>query len=350
MTTRGGRSSDRAAPRRARRSRACAICAAAVVVSFAVLGLVQPVAAQGSSDPAPAVDGRRLVEQIGAVGRRGFLYEVTRPAADASPDQRLFLYGTIHVGRVGGEPFNPTLVRALRQSRRLALEADPTDIDTTQRLVQRLGEYEPPDDLTHHVPPALMTRVNAFAAQSGLPAERVDRMKPWLLATVATVRKISGTGLDPSLGSELYLAGFAHAAGMKIVEVEGVEAQLTFLASLPDAMQLAELDEALADTDDDDRYDGQAMFALWLVGDAAGADRIVADLHAEAADKTFARWFVDTLIDGRNRTMADAVERALAESGTTFFAVGALHLFGESGLVRELRRRGYRVTDLQAAP
>ena len=45
--------------------------------------------------------------------------------------------------------------------------------------------------------------------------------------------------------------------------------------------------------------------------------------------------------------MADRAENYLERTGNAFFAVGALHLFGDTGLLRELARRGYQVVDLQ---
>ena len=72
-------------------------------------------------------------------------------------------------------------------------------------------------------------------------------------------------------------------------------------------------------------------------------------MHRDAKGKAFERYFVEMLIDQRNRAMVDKGENYLERAGNTFFAVGALHLFGEAGLIREFQRRGYRVVDLQPA-
>ena len=138
---------------------------------------------------------------------------------------------------------------------------------------------------------------------------------------------------------------------MPVLEIEGLAAQLRMLSTLPDAMQNAQLDEALSDVDSQrSRDDSLALFDLWLQGDAVAGDALVDDLHREASGKVFERYFVEALIDRRNHAMADAAEGYLALPGNTFFAVGSLHLFGTAGLVRELERRGYRVLDLQPPP
>jgi len=302
------------------------------------------------SGPLTDVQQRDVLAQIAHVGRRGFLYEVTRPAPDgALAGKRLFLYGTIHLGRIGSEPFNAPVVNALRQSRRLALEADPSDDDATQKLALQLGRYGEGDGLQLHLSGDLMARVRAFGAKNGYADEQLARFRPWLLANMVTLRDFGDAGLDPALGSELYLGGFARARHLPIVEIEGLEVQFRLLAALPDALQAAQLDEALSEVDDHEvANEGKALFDVWLTGDAAAAEAMVAELHRDDAGKAFGRYFVETLIDQRDRTMADKAESYFALPGNTFFAVGTLHLFGPAGLIQELTRRGYRIVDLQA--
>ena len=135
---------------------------------------------------------------------------------------------------------------------------------------------------------------------------------------------------------------------MPIVEIEGLESQLRLLAGLPDALQTAQLEVALAELDSGEaQMQSKELFSLWMKGDATAGDAIVAQMHRDVEGKAFERYFVETLIDQRNRSMADKGENYLERPGNTFFAVGALHLFGEAGLIREFRRRGYRVVDLQ---
>ncbi len=312
-----------------------------------------PAVASPPSPPGPAsldtAQRQEVIDQIEAVGRRGFLFEVSRPTdPDVVGRKRLFLYGTIHLGRIGSEPFNAAMLQALRQSTRLALEADPTDGVNIQALALQLGRYGDEDCLQRHVSPALMARVRAFGAKNGMPADHVGRFKPWLLANMVSLAEMNGVGLDPMLGTELYLSGFARGVGMPIVEIEGVEAQLHLLAGLPEAMQTAQLDEALDELDSDEaQAETKALFDLWLDGDAAAGDRLIVEMHRDAEGKAYERYFVDELIDRRNRTMADQAEHDLERPGNTFFAIGALHLFGEAGLIREFERRGYRVIDLQ---
>jgi uncharacterized protein YbaP (TraB family) len=327
-----------------------AVCAALVVALSAATAVVAAEPARVAAVLTPAQQ-RAVLDGIDAVGRRGFLYAVSRPSPS---DRTLYLYGTMHLGRIGSEPFNAAVMNALKQSSRLAIEADPSDNGSTQALALRLGQYAADDGLQRHIPPDLMARVQAFGDRNGLPAERLGRFRPWLLANMVALSSLGEVGLDPAMGSELYLTGYARSARLPVVEIEGVEAQLRMLASLPDALQAAQLDEALAEVDSaESRDQTRALFDLWLHGDRPAGDALIDEMRRDADGKVFERYFIETLIDRRNKTMADRAESELRRPGNTFFAVGALHLFGEAGLIREFERRGYRVVDLQpplAAP
>jgi uncharacterized protein YbaP (TraB family) len=323
-------------------------------VGRAALHVLCLLVTQGLPSPTRAADAapeRPAVGHPDEAGRRGFLYEVVRPASAGHPERRLFLYGTIHVGRADVEPFNRPLVDALHCSARIALEADPSQVEAVQRLALRYGRYAGDDRLGRHVPASLLARVRAYGESNGIPPDRIETFKPWFLANLIVLTRASEAGLDPALGSELHLVGYAHASRVPIVEIEGMEAQLRLLADLPADVQIAELEEALADEAHAALPDdAEALFAVWLSGDAAAGDALADAMHREAGDKPFERYFVETLLDARNRTMADRAEALLDQPGDTFFAVGSLHLFGPAGLLAEFVRRGDRVVDLQERP
>ena len=58
------------------------------------------------------------------------------------------------------------------------------------------------------------------------------------------------------------------------------------------------------------------------------------------------REFLESIMSGRNRTMAERAQPYL-EKGGLMIAVGALHLPGDDGLVSLLRQRGYKLTAVE---
>lgn len=62
-------------------------------------------------------------------------------------------------------------------------------------------------------------------------------------------------------------------------------------------------------------------------------------------DRALADWFRLELIVNRNIRMAERLH-GLLEKGSTFVAVGALHLVDDSGLIQALKQAGYRVESI----
>src|SRR4051794_5865239 len=104
--------------------------------SMRLASLVGLVALLGSAAHARAetAEPALFAEQVGT---RGFLYEV-RPARG---QRRLFLYGTLHVGKAGQSPFTHAVRQSLSQCSRLALEADVSNLGGAVGQLMSLGMY-----------------------------------------------------------------------------------------------------------------------------------------------------------------------------------------------------------------
>ena len=63
------------------------------------------------------------------------------------------------------------------------------------------------------------------------------------------------------------------------------------------------------------------------------------------SDPELVETFTERLLDARNDRMVERMQERLAEGGA-FIAVGALHLPGESGILKQLEGLGYRLTRL----
>ncbi|MEO6954322.1 MAG: TraB/GumN family protein [Polyangia bacterium] len=80
-------------------------------------------------------------------GTRGILYSVHKAGSPM-----LYLFGTIHVSTSTQTPFSHAVKTALAQCKRVALEADPSDIAKAMGAMMQLGRYPAGDSLRKHVP------------------------------------------------------------------------------------------------------------------------------------------------------------------------------------------------------
>jgi len=173
----------------------------------------------------------------------------------------------------------------------------------------------------------------------GVPAEFINRMKPWAaMMTLSTPPPVTGFYMDLSLSLR------ASGSGLKVVGLETLEEQLSFLENMPMDMQLSLLDQAIAEF-------GQVNDAHDQMVDAYLANNL-ADLQAlseqqlEEVGQDAKDYFLRNGIIDRNQRMAKSLLSHL-DGNTVFTAVGALHLFGEDGLLALLRQQGYELKPLE---
>jgi len=135
----------------------------------------------------------------------------------------------------------------------------------------------------------------------------------------------------------------ASGAGLKVVGLETLEQQLSFLEDMPMAYQLALLDQALSDYQHVGEIHDQ-MVDAYLAGDLSVLSELSTEQFAQL-DTEVSNYFTDLGIEARNRRMVGSLLPILQQS-QVFVAVGALHLAGETGLVALLRGQGFELEPL----
>lgn len=264
-----------------------------------------------------------------------FLWELR----DAGGGLRAWLYGTIHVCDAACFPLPGKVREALGAADSLALELDLAD----PAVMQRLGEaalLPAGTRLDVQLPPALRPRLVLASTRMGLPPEAVQRLQPWMVSTLLTVRAAEMVGFRTEQGVDLWLAGAARAAGKPLWALETVERQIAALSGGGEAAQMASLTEVIELIESGDaRVYFQRMLDAWRTGDVAALDHL---LREELSSAAMAPLF-EEMLDRRNREMADTLLRRLEGEGRPFVAVGAGHFGGASGLLAELAGRGYQL-------
>jgi hypothetical protein len=179
---------------------------------------------------------------------------------------------------------------------------------------------------------AALTRA---ASGLGLPAEVLDRLKPWAAAvTLGLPQSRTGRFLD----MEIYLHALAQER--RVVGLETPAEQLAAFDAMDLEVQLALLEEMVKNADQVPKQ-LEELTTVYLEGDLERIDR-VARAQYQGLPESVARWFDEQLLDRRNARMLDRLT-ALLDETSVLVAVGAMHLAGNDGLVNGLRGLGYRV-------
>ncbi|MEH3157837.1 MAG: TraB/GumN family protein [Sphingomonas taxi] len=267
-----------------------------------------------------------------------------RAANDADPalwvvkdkDTTVYLFGTIHVLKPGLSWFDEAVKTAFDRSDEVKLEIVMPDPATMQGLVKATGVAAPgTPPLTQRLPEGKRAAFTKAVVDLGLPADALDRFKPWLAATQLSVAPLSKLGYDSANGPEEVITTAAKRANKPVTGLETPEQQLGFFGSLSDKAQLEFLESTI---DELPRLNQQmaAMVDEWARGDPEALAREMNDELKSSPE------VAKVLLTDRNARWAAWIKQRMATPGTVFVAVGAGHLAGPDSVQAQLAKMGVK--------
>jgi len=306
---------------------------------FSIVSLV--IAISLSAETAPA--------QVRAT-EKPFLWRIDGPVPS-------YLYGTVHVPDPRVLELPEVVRRALNASDVFNGEI-PLDAGTQASMLskvmlpagQNLRSIIGEDvfaRLVRVVGNVLGGRVPPGAAD--ILAVMLSPMKPWAVMSQVELLEFLpdlSAGRQP-LDAMLY--GMADQAGKMLGALETVDEQVAVFEGFSNEEQVRMLVSALDDLEKP-RQGGlsptQELVNLYLAGDL---DRLAAEVHKQyPEDQALNKKIVTRVVDERNTKMAAKIAELCAKKPVRsyFFAVGALHYPGETGLINQLTKKGFKITRL----
>ncbi len=250
-------------------------------------------------------------------------------------DTTIYLFGTVHVLAKDTSWRDPTLDRALANSRTLYVELVDDDAANVAALVLRLGM-----DFTHSLTDQLSAgdahRLRLMANKLGVPGgiRTLNVMRPWLAALTLALAPLKQAGLDPEYGVDRQLRAQMVAAGKQVKGLETAEEQIRLLADMPRRVELDLLHSTMREADKGTLPLDQ-LIAAWKTGDVDAIARIATDDMRKRQPRLY-----QTMLVQRNQAWAMTIATLLDQPGSIFIAVGAAHLAGPDSVQVQLRKRG----------
>ncbi|MGH8660718.1 MAG: TraB/GumN family protein [Burkholderiales bacterium] len=261
----------------------------------------------------------------------GLLWRIEGSGAAAS-----HVFGTVHLAdpRVASLP--PRVAQEFDRARSLTLEAgiDPAGV---MGLAGRMV-YDDGRDLPGVAGAELFDRAARLTEGLGLPGPMLRMFRPWAVAVMLSVPP-----QDPANVLDMVLERRAVEQGKPLHELESMDEQISVLEGLSQEDQVALLRQAVDEYEGMSRRIGRVVDA-YLARDLAGLWRVSQEsVGAGEEERRLNEVFTRRVLHERNVRMVERAEARLKEGGA-FIAVGALHLYGSSGVLSLLERRGWRVT------
>lgn len=257
-------------------------------------------------------------------------------------DNHLYIAGTIHVLTPSDYPLPASFDNAYGQAAQLVFETDLQNIkspETQQQILARMV-YTDGRNLRQVLNKRTFQELEQYLASRGIPAENILGLKPGMLALTLTLVELQRLGLMGAGVDEFYSVK-ASSDGKRLGQLETVEEQLGFIATLGDGQESELIAHTLREMKD---LPGMmlSLKTAWRSGDS----KRLREVALVPFRKDFPALY-DKLIVKRNNAWIPRIEGMLKTGEVEFVLVGVLHLVGEEGVLAQLAARGYRVQMLE---
>ncbi len=262
----------------------------------------------------------------------------------SAPGATVYLMGSIHFGTPEMYPLPPLITETFNRADALVVEADVLNVDPQAMagIVAAKAMYPDGVTLQSQLPPALWQRLGQVSSAMGLPAELLQRQKPWFASMTLTALTLQRYGFSEELGVDQHFLQQASRQTKRVIALESIEKQLGFFDAFSPSEQAAMLEQTLDDIERGPQF-LQDTIAAWKAGDDGRLDDLLNEEYR--ADKASQRMY-QVLIVERNATMSAKIANLLQQGGTYFVVVGAAHLVGKESIISLLHAKGYRLDKL----
>jgi uncharacterized protein YbaP (TraB family) len=242
------------------------------------------------------------------------------------------VYGTIHVADARLE-LPPPVLKAFAGAKTLMLEF-LADAYSKERFLEA-AMFLDSQTLEQKIGAEDFERAFEHLRPIGLSREFVNKLKPWgVLLNLRNPGGADGSPLDAQLLER------ARARRMPLDQIEGVEEQIFTFDEFPMASQVALLKHSLAHHDELLQLSARTLDA-YLAADLAAIWRLREEFvqrHPQIAAHQAV--MTKRVLYDRSVVMAFRMQRQLRRGGA-FVALGALHLYGDKGVLALLQEDGY---------
>jgi len=259
-----------------------------------------------------------------------------------------YLFGTIHVSDVRVTTLHPSVEKAFQSSEFVYTEI-PLDNNTVLLQVSNLL-LEGDQKLADIVPADLLTRAEKLLQNinPALTIQPFDGFKVWALATMLPLleQQLSSPG-GQALDIKLYQT--AVKQGKEVGGLETLQEQMAIFDNLTLEEEIKMLRDTLEFMEQANAEGTKIAEEFILHYQKGNLEDFGALLVKYVKDDEFSKNFMQKLLHDRNILMADRILKLLEDnpSKSYFFAVGAGHYWGDTGIQNLLAKQGIKVQRLE---
>lgn len=251
-----------------------------------------------------------------------------------------YLYGTIHMIDSKDYFLPRGTMSAIDASDQMVFEIDMNEMNDMGSIMELMSKAFMKDGktLSDLLSEDDYKLVKAHFEKMGLPLMMLERIKPAFLTVFAYDIDPSGMQNGSIKSYEMEFFELAKNTNKPVSGLETLEFQMGVFDAIPYEDQATMLVDAIkaGNADNDDFKMMVDMYKNQLINDMV---TMIADDDAMGGENE------DVLLTGRNKNWIPVMAN-LMSTQRVFFAVGAAHLAGETGVIHLLREQGYKLTPI----
>ena len=246
-----------------------------------------------------------------------------------------YLFGTIHL--TCDSSLDANTLNALEATEQLYLELDMDD-KSIQMQMMKLMMMKDGAKLSTLLSPEDFKILDEFMKKNlNMSAKLFDSFKPFMISSMLFPKMLD----CKSKSVESELMKITKEQNEEIFGLEIAEDQMKVFDEISYQDQADELLKTVKDNLEKDKKEFQEMITIYQNKDIEGMLKMMSD-----SDNKITSENQDILLNDRNKNWIPIMVKIMKDK-PTFFGVGAGHLAGEEGVIKLLRKQGYKVEAVQ---
>ncbi len=246
-----------------------------------------------------------------------------------------YLFGTIHL--TCDTSLDENTLNALEATEQLYLELDMDD-KSIQMQMMKLMMMKDGAKLSTLLSPEDFKILDEFMKNNlNMSAKMFDSFKPFMISSMLFPKMLD----CKSQSVESELMKITKEQNEEIFGLEIAEDQMKVFDEISYQDQAEELLKTVKDNLEKDKKEFQEMITIYQNKDIEGMLKLMNE-----SDNKITSENQDILLNDRNKNWIPIMVKTMKDK-PTFFGVGAGHLAGEEGVIKLLRKKGYKVEAVQ---
>jgi len=256
----------------------------------------------------------------------GLLWKIETPTGQSN-----YLFGTIHSQDRAVSRFPPYVRLALAKSQPFIIESVLTE--ESNKVFFDSIFFKDGQLLSDMISPSIYHYLQEVLPDYGVPVEKIPNLKPWAAFTlIGRPKPVNAETLD------MVLIETARSLNKTIISLENMKELIEPMEKLSLNDQVIILNDTVCNHGQIIQ-DSWELVQLYLARDLAG---IMAFSNQPHFDEDIFDRYIQGILYDRNERMLERIIPYL-DNGSAFIAIGALHLAGEKGLLKTLKKKNYRI-------